>query len=747
MRYNAMELRRAIIVDARLKSVHNPQVIQSVLMAVSKSAFPFQLTHMQGAQYILLLPHGADRQTFLTRFAQPLEDLGFVIYPWSEGINGVQLILKYRVWIELENVTPQAWTLDHLIPALSSFGILIEHAAMRGALSLQKLRAVIAVEELEDIPRSISMWIRGIKRMSSLSVLSWMNDPIPLPPMVDTTPPQSYFEKVQNENAKAISLNNNDLQPDGRGVVVDFDTIFSVWFKMEAGEKKERLGLSLKASPLFEQLLRDHEARGGKAESSGVKSKAKNRSAPSTDAPLSKSSEKFKSKEKGKVLEKSSEATGEGSVARPGPLFINAHGAATVYLSDTNPILSAPTEIIQNSNSIPIQHAAQEGFPAGPDPNLSKNLLINSHEPHPTPEESQNWASEPLTQMSAAQISPFKGPVGVAQTPSPNQESGSPLPTIGEGNRRALESPINLSEGNSSVKGSDLPSDTKAPPANRGDTEALMGTSDGKVSKGIFINYDYMGVPEPEEYFECEEETQEGDREALASYERGVSPMDIDPEEPTIYQSDTESYRGMCSAEFARLLAEVEQGDEREDVNEGNSKPTAMNFNDEECDLEEATGENEEEVIVEAETEERIEEGEDSHKGPRRSKRISARGAAKSYATPPKRSRKVVTNASKGACSRAMEGEKELRRALDDEFLKTTPLDETQVVQADYYCGIRQVNVGMIEAEASFEGNEEVGNTGGEIDPDKEESVLDGTNFDTNDELSDEEEGGESASK
>lgn len=136
MRYNAMELRRAIIVDARLKTVHNPQVIQSVLMAVTKSEFPFQLTHMQKAQYILLLPHEADRQNFLKRFAQPLEELGFVTYPWSEGINGVQLILKYRVWIELEEVTPQAWTLDHLIPALSSFGVLMEHANMRGAPSL-----------------------------------------------------------------------------------------------------------------------------------------------------------------------------------------------------------------------------------------------------------------------------------------------------------------------------------------------------------------------------------------------------------------------------------------------------------------------------------------------------------------------------------------------------------------------------------------------------------------------------------
>lgn len=104
-------------------------------------------------------------------------------------------------------------------------------------------------------------------------------------------------------------------------------------------------------------------------------------------------------------------------------------------------------------------------------------------------------------------------------------------------------------------------------------------------------------------------------------------------------------------------------------------------------------------------------EGDESPKGPRRSKRISERGPAKSYATPTKRSKKSAPKTNKGACSRATKGEKELRRPLEDEFFETTPLNGTQTEQADYYCGIRQ----------DKEGNE---NMVGNEDPEKEESVL-----------------------
>ena len=79
-----------------------------------------------------------------------------------------------------------------------------------------------------------------------------------------------------------------------------------------------------------------------------------------------------------------------------------------------------------------------------------------------------------------------------------------------------------------------------------------------------------------------------------------------------------------------------------------------------------------------------------------------------------------------------MEGEKELRRALEEEFLEATPLNGSQAEQADYYCGIRQAEEGALRVGGNMARGE---------DPKKEESVLGGINFDSDDALSDEEEG------
>lgn len=87
MLVDAQHLNRAIVIDARLKTNHTTEIVQAVLMVVCKSDFPFPLTHMSGTQYMLLLPPGSDRHRFLLSYDKPLQDLGYVSYPWSPAIN------------------------------------------------------------------------------------------------------------------------------------------------------------------------------------------------------------------------------------------------------------------------------------------------------------------------------------------------------------------------------------------------------------------------------------------------------------------------------------------------------------------------------------------------------------------------------------------------------------------------------------------------------------------------------------
>lgn len=151
---DAQHLHRAIVIDSRLKANHTMEIVQSVLMAVCKSDFPFPLTHMSGTQYLLLLPLGSDHHHFLLSYDKPLQDLGYVSYPWSPAINGYPMWLKYKVWIELHKMSPQMWTIDHLIAAASSFGIVLEHVAMHTVSSLEKMMVVVAVPDLNSNPEN-----------------------------------------------------------------------------------------------------------------------------------------------------------------------------------------------------------------------------------------------------------------------------------------------------------------------------------------------------------------------------------------------------------------------------------------------------------------------------------------------------------------------------------------------------------------------------------------------------------------
>lgn len=161
---DGQHLHRAIVIDARLKTNHTMEIVQSVLMAICKFDYPFPLTHMSGTQYLLLLPLGSNRHRFLLSYDKPLQELGYVSYPWSSAVNGYPMRLKYKVWIELQKMSPQAWTIDHLIAAASSFGIVLEHVAMHKLNSLEKLKVVVAVPDLSFIPEKLVVWIRGIGR-------------------------------------------------------------------------------------------------------------------------------------------------------------------------------------------------------------------------------------------------------------------------------------------------------------------------------------------------------------------------------------------------------------------------------------------------------------------------------------------------------------------------------------------------------------------------------------------------------
>lgn len=256
MQRDAFELNRAIIVDARLVQNHTPHLVQAVLMETCKSDFAFQLTHIQGPQYMLLPPHGVDRHQFQLAHGSALQKQGYVIYPWTQAINGKPLKLKYKVWLQLIGMPPQAWTLTHLLHAVGSIGPLLDHTPMASVLSLEKMMAVVAVHDLGNIPQNVCLVVRGISRPIEILVHSWIEEPIPFIPPLDTTPKEEFFEQVRRTNRISATAYEKDEQ--GRDLVtIEVDTLLDIWHKLEPSERTVKLAAALQANPYFANRQRD----------------------------------------------------------------------------------------------------------------------------------------------------------------------------------------------------------------------------------------------------------------------------------------------------------------------------------------------------------------------------------------------------------------------------------------------------------------------------------------------------------
>lgn len=244
------ELTRAIIIDARLVLSHDTQTVQSFLMKACNTPIPLPLTHLADSRYLLLLAQGTDRDRFLRDHTRNMHELGLVPYPWSLANDATTLALRYKVWIELKRLSPNQWNLDHLIPAVSTFGVVLEHSTMQNVRSMQKMMVVLAMPDLAKIPKAILFWERGMLKGVEVLVHSWLEEPINFPTIVDTTPPTSIFDQVKGENQQPPKPQHSDSIA-GDTISFGLDSLFDIWMSMPPGKAKDDIEVSLKKSPLF----------------------------------------------------------------------------------------------------------------------------------------------------------------------------------------------------------------------------------------------------------------------------------------------------------------------------------------------------------------------------------------------------------------------------------------------------------------------------------------------------------------
>lgn len=156
--------------------------------------------------------------------------------------------LKYKVWIEMRKLSPHAWNVDHLIPAVSSFGIVLDHTPMSGVQSLEKMMVAMAVADLKQVPKGIMLWVRGMSRILEVIVHGWIEEPLPIIAPVDPTPDQAFFDEVQEQRLLPPAI-----QPtvDTATVTVAFETMYSLWERLKPGKERDEIEKAIGASPFF----------------------------------------------------------------------------------------------------------------------------------------------------------------------------------------------------------------------------------------------------------------------------------------------------------------------------------------------------------------------------------------------------------------------------------------------------------------------------------------------------------------
>lgn len=161
----------------------------------------------------------------------------------------------------VEKLVPAKMELDHLIPAVITFGVVLEHSPMHNVRSFEKMIAMVVIPDLANIPLHIYMWERAHRRDIKVVVHSWVEKPIAASTADNTTPPLSVFNKVRRDNLLVLSGITADMGGEKEVITIEYDTLFAIWVALPIRGEKDQIEATLRCSPLFEVKERERVLR------------------------------------------------------------------------------------------------------------------------------------------------------------------------------------------------------------------------------------------------------------------------------------------------------------------------------------------------------------------------------------------------------------------------------------------------------------------------------------------------------
>jgi hypothetical protein len=193
-------LAESYVIDARFILRRSTPKLNYDLAGALPRNTSFETSYISKTYYLLMFNSHLTHLDFQTAFTITLSPLGYISFHWSPTIKTVQLGLGYMIWLDLVDPPPHThvWLLEELAVLTSSFGLILAHAPINKAPSLERLCLAIATDNLSWVPRAIELFLNGRLSTVPIIIAGWVQEATPFEAITDTTPSKHPLEIKAN---------------------------------------------------------------------------------------------------------------------------------------------------------------------------------------------------------------------------------------------------------------------------------------------------------------------------------------------------------------------------------------------------------------------------------------------------------------------------------------------------------------------------------------------------------------------
>lgn len=129
-------------------------------------------------RYLIIMPEGVAPETLIEAIPYDIWDLGLTFQKWDPMEDAEKTVPRFRAIVDLVGIPPPLYRENHVINAVSSFGLYLGSIAQRKSEDISTWSVVVATMKLEDIPLEVGMVAGGVEHPVQVRPVNWSEGPI-----------------------------------------------------------------------------------------------------------------------------------------------------------------------------------------------------------------------------------------------------------------------------------------------------------------------------------------------------------------------------------------------------------------------------------------------------------------------------------------------------------------------------------------------------------------------------------------